>query len=502
MKILSARQIREWDNESIRRQGISSLSLMERAATSCTNWLVAHYPVSTPFLVLCGSGNNGGDGLAITRLLLAKGYAASALLLPAGNGLSADCTANLEALKMVSGKACDILGEGQFITSLPPEIVLIDAIFGTGLNRQLAGYVAEFVQRLHVFPNEKVAIDIPSGLLADELPIVNSQIVVATHTLTFQQYKRAMLHPEAARFCGHIHRVDIGLDPDFLALASSNWHTLEAADVRKIFKPRNRFAHKGDLGLAFIVAGSFGMMGASVLATRAAGRAGAGKVLGLIPRIGYEIFQTCIPEAMCITGGEEYLEEIVGWESAQGIGIGPGLGRNAKTAAALKDFLKKAGLPVVLDADALNILSENKSWLKHIPKQSILTPHPKEFSRLFGTPENSFARAGLTRSLAMKNHWTLIAKDAHSLLALPDGNCYFVVNGSPGMATAGSGDVLLGMITGLLAQGYESEDAALLAAYLHAAAGSFAASQLGVESMLAGDIISHIGAAFSILQAV
>ncbi|MBS1616541.1 MAG: NAD(P)H-hydrate dehydratase [Bacteroidetes bacterium] len=500
MKILTAKQTREWDAASLRRQSISSLSLMERAATACTDWLVAHYPASRPFLVLCGSGNNGGDGLAITRLLLSKGYTATALLLDGEKQLSADCAANREALKQVNADACILTNPTQFISSLPREIVLIDALFGTGLSRPIEGYFRNWVQRLNEFHNEKIAIDLPSGLNADALPDDGTTILQATHTLSFQQYKRSTLHPEAGRFCGQIHRLNIGLDLEFPEQIPCHWHTLEASELQQIYRPRNRFVHKGNLGLACLVAGSYGMMGAAVLVAQAAARSGAGKVLGLLPERGYDIFQTSIPEAMCHTCGQEYLDTIEGWEQAQGIGVGPALGRNAQTASALRSFLKKTDRPLVLDADALNILAENKSWWKQVPKRSILTPHPKEFKGLFGPSENSFARAERARSMAVKYQWTIIAKDAFSIVALPDGSCHYVTQGSPGMATAGSGDVLLGIVTGLLAQGYTPEEAALLGAYLHAVAGSFAAAQKGVESMLAGDIIAQLGAAYSTLR--
>lgn len=502
MKLLNAAQIRQWDSATVQRQLISSLTLMERAANACTDWLYTHFSAATPFLVLCGTGNNGGDGLAITRLLLARGYAASALLVKHTDHLSADCAANLEALKTAAGASCGILREGQFITSIPTEIVLVDALFGTGLNRPLEGYMAEFVQRLNELPNSIVAIDLPSGMPADDLPVADAAIVRATHTLTFQQFKRGMLHPEAGRYCGELHRLDIELDEDFIAKAGGHWHTLDRIIVRDIYRPRNFFSHKGLFGTAFVIAGSCGLMGAALLAVNAAGRAGAGKVRGLIPAVGYDVLQSGAPEAMCQTSGAYFIEEMTGWESAQGIGIGPGLGMHPKTVAAFDAFLEKIDRAVVLDADALNILGENKSWMKRLPKRCILTPHPKEFERLFGTQRDSFARAETARSISMRHGWIIIAKDARSIIALPDGNCYYVVNSSPGMATGGSGDVLTGVLTAMLAQGYEPEDAALLGAYLHAVAGSLAAAKTGVESMLAGDITMQLGPAFSLLSSV
>ncbi len=500
MKILNAQQIRDWDATTMRRQHIPSLTLMERAAVACVDWIVARYPAKTPFIVMCGTGNNGGDGLAITRLLLEKGYAAAAFLVKHSDRLSDDCTANLVAVQSAGPAACTVLEAGQFITSLPPEAVLIDALFGTGLNRALEAYVAECISRLNALPNKKVAIDLPSGLRTDTLPAPSDKVLQAHHTLTFQQVKRTMLHPEGGRYCGRIHRIDIGLDSYFLKQTSGHWHTLEKQMVQEIFQPRPRFSNKGNFGTALLVAGSRGMMGAAVLAVRAAGRAGAGKVCGLIPECGYEILQSSAPEAMCRIGGADEIEKIEGWESSQGIGIGPGLGRHPTTAGALHAFLKKLNRPIVIDADALNVLSENKSWLGLVPCGSILTPHPKEWERLFGPSNDSMTRAEQVRSLAMQHQWILIAKDAYSIVALPDGNCFYVMDGSEGMATGGSGDVLTGILTGLLAQGYAPEKAALLGSWIHAVAGSRAAQWQGVEAMLAGDIIAQIGAAFSTLN--
>lgn len=496
MKILTADQIRAWDAATIARQNISSLTLMERAAGACTTWLATHYAANTPFVIVCGTGNNGGDGLAITRLLLAKGYSALAFLVKHTDGLSADCKANLEALQSVNRDVVRILADGEFITDLPEEIVVVDALFGTGLNRRLEGYVADFISALNGLQNQKVAIDLPSGMAADGLPEQDAIVLKAQYTLTFQQYKRAMLHPESGEACGEVHVLDIGLDQPFNENAEGHWHTLDKALVQHIYRPRKPFTHKGSHGTAFIIGGSYGLMGAALLAAKSAGRAGAGKVRGLIPEFGYDIYQSGAPEAMCKTSGKAAIEDIEGWESAQGIGIGPGLGTAEPTAAAFGKFLEQIDRPIVLDADALNMLGEHKEWIKRIPKRSILTPHPKELERMFGKTENTYARADMARLLAMRHELIIIAKDARSVIALPDGRCFYNIWGNAGLATGGSGDVLLGIITGLLAQAYEPEDAALLGAYLHGRAGDLAARETGLEALIAGDIVTKIGAAF------
>ncbi len=470
---------------------------MERAASACTNWLTSRFGMETPFVVVCGTGNNGGDGLAITRQLLVKGYAALAMLVQHTDTLSADCAANRERL---GPSALQELLTGDFLSELPQEIVLIDALFGTGLSRPLAGYAADFINKLNELPNTKIAIDIPSGLPADAIPEKGVAILKATHTLTFQQYKRGMLYNEGGAFCGEVHMMDIGLDFAFLKEADTHWNTADKAEIAARYHPRDAFSHKGTHGTAYIIGGSYGLIGAALLATQAAGRAGAGKVRALVPECGYSIIQTAAPEAMCRTSGVRFLEAMEGWESAKGIGIGPGLGTEPETIAAYKDFLEKIDQLVVLDADALNILGEHPEWLQLLPKRSILTPHPKELERIFGKTDTSAARAELVREKAIEHELVIISKDRYTLIAFPDGRCFFNVYGNAGLATGGSGDVLCGILTGLLAQGYAPEDAALLGVYLHATAGDEAVKATGMEALVAGDIVANIGSAFLTLS--
>jgi NAD(P)H-hydrate epimerase len=393
------------------------------------------------------------------------------------------------------------LTEGDFITSLPHDVVIVDAIFGTGINRKLEGYPGAFISQLNTLQNEKIAIDLPSGLPADTRPQEEGPILQAQHTLTFQQYKRAMLHPETGIYCGTVHVLDIGLLPAFPANVSTSWHTLDKQFVKARYRPRKPFSHKGTYGTAMLIGGSHGMMGAILLATAAAGRAGAGKVRALIPECGHGILQTAIPEAMCRTSGTRFLEEPDEWESADGIGIGPGLGTEPDTATAFESFLYDVEKPVVLDADALNLLEGRPELLGMIPRNSILTPHPKEFGRVFGATDDSYALAELARQKAMEHQIIIVSKNRYTLIALPDGRCYYNIAGNAGLATGGSGDVLCGIITGLLAQSYEPENAALLGVYLHATAGDAAAQQMGMEALVAGDILDYIGTAYRSLLA-
>lgn len=493
MKIFSASQIKACDAYTIHASGIGSHALMERAATNCVTWIVNRFASDTIFIVLCGTGNNGGDGLAITRILNQQGYTAKAFLLQIKPELSEDCKQNLQLLQQIDESFVQILQPGTFITDIPQHIVIIDAILGTGLNREPNDWVRSFIAHINEMPNRKLAIDIPSGMPADMVPEHPEHILRVDDTLSFQFYKRSFLHPETGSNCGRLNIIDIGLNDTFIQATHSSYSIVDEQLVSNIYKKRKPFTHKGTYGTAFIVAGSYGMMGAASLTVKAACRAGAGKVKALIPESGYTILQTSVPEAMCVTQGDKHLGRICDWEGAQAIGIGPGIGTRNETARALSDFIEKCKQPVVLDADALNILAAQPELLHKLPTHSILTPHPKEFEKLFGPTGNSMQMLELARTKAMKFNIYIVLKGRYTAIVSPDGECRYNVTGNPGMATGGSGDVLTGIITGLLAQGYEPFDAATLGVYVHGLAGDKAAEEMGEESLIAGDIIAFLG---------
>lgn len=496
MKIFSAAQIKACDAYTIHASGISSRELMERAAGKCVEWIIASIPKDALFVVLCGTGNNGGDGLAITRMLHRSGYGVKAFLLKFSEELSDDCKANFEKLHHMDAGLVEELQPETFITDIPANIIIIDAILGTGLNREAAGWIAKFIAHINELPNRKIAIDIPSGMPADTIPADDAAIVKAGDTLSFQFYKRAFLHPETGKYAGRVHILDIGLHETFISSTQTNYQAVDAEYIRSIYHPREPFTHKGSFGTAFLIGGSYGMMGAVSLAVKAASRAGAGKVRSLLPECGYNIIQTIAPEAMCITSGEKYITHITEWEKAQGIGIGPGLGTSEETARAFGAFLDACKQPVVIDADALNILAAQPELLHKIPAGSILTPHPKEFERVFGKSANSMLALEHARTQAMKYNITIVLKDRYTVIITPEGDCYYNLTGNAGLATGGSGDVLTGIITALVAQKYEPQDAAVLGVYLHGRAGEFASQQHSQEAMVAGDIIDNLGRAF------
>lgn len=496
MKIFSASQIKACDAYTIHASGISSAELMERAAIRCADWIQEHYSKETLFVLLCGRGNNGGDGLALTRLLHERGFGVKAFLIDGAQDLSNDCAWNADRLRALDGGLLASVAEDSFLTDIPLHVVLVDALFGTGLHRPLEGWLADFVLHLNHLPNEKLAIDIPSGMPADTVPPPDTVIVKASHTLSFQFYKRSFLHVETGVYTGHVHILDIGLDDTFIQATHSSYQIIDAPLIKSLYRSREDFSHKGSLGTALLIGGSRGMIGAIALSTLAAARSGAGKVGSLVPECGYTIMQTLVPEAMCQTNGNDFLQQIEGWEHADAVGIGPGLGTHPATAIALEEFLEQAREPLIVDADALNIMAIHKHLLDKLPAHSILTPHPGEYSRLFGAAKNSMLQVEHARTQAMRYNIVIVLKGHYTAVVTPDGGCWYNINGNSGLASGGSGDALTGILAGLLAQHYEPWEAALLGVYLHGSAADLALNAESKESMLAGDVIKCLGKAF------
>lgn len=498
MKIFSAAQIKKADLFTIENEPVSSLALMERAAQSCVKFIITEFEETAVFSVFCGNGNNGGDGFAIARILYQKGFDVNVFVDEGHAGFTRDTESNFKKITDMSGiSVFDFKEAANF--DFGANAVIIDAIFGTGLNRKPEGNAAELILQLNELKFPKISIDIPSGLLADQMPMEDSVIFKAAQTLSFQFWKKAFLHPESGMFCGKIHIMDIGLSWEFIEQEASHNYVIDEALIRGIFKPRNDFSHKGTFGKATIVAGSFGKMGAAVLATQAAMKSGSGITFTLAPKCGYEILQTTCSEAMFLYGGENHINHFeIDPDSA--VGIGPGLGTDPETEQALLGFLKNYIKPLVLDADALNIISKNQENIKMIPKHSVITPHPKEFERLFGKTENSFHRLDSAIEKAKELHIFIVLKDHHTQIITPEGEVFYNITGNSGMAKGGSGDVLLGIITSLVAQDYSSLDAAIFGVWLHGKAGDFAAQKQSKEAMLPGDLIQEIGNVFKLLN--
>lgn len=496
MKIFSASQIKACDSYTIKAANMHSDELMEHASLKCAQWLINNFSSNSVFLVLCGGGNNGGDGLAIARMLHHGGYGVKAFLLQHAQEFSPDNKINYERLQNIDSNLVELVPPDTFITDIPEHFIIVDAILGTGLNRPAEGWVSQFIQHINQLPNKKVAIDLPSGLPADNTPNDEAVILRADHTLSFQFYKRSFLHPETGAFAGAIHLLDIGLNSYFINNTPTIYNTIDKECLQQFFKKRKPFSHKGNYGSALIIGGCYGMMGAVCLSAKAMLRSGAGKVKALVPICGYPILQTQLPEAMCITNGEQAIQHIRLNESFDAIAIGPGMGVSEKTAEALAAFLETGKQPLVLDADALNIIAKRKELLHLIPPGSVLTPHPKEYERLFGHSVNSMLRLEHARAEAIRLNITIVMKDHHTVVVTPEGECWYNLTGNSGLATGGSGDILTGLIAGLMAQGYAGQEAAMLAVWLHGMAADIALENQSEESMIAGDVLDFVGSAF------
>jgi len=501
MKILSAEEIRQWDQYTIENEPILSIQLMERAAAKCSEWLLQQYPDAGSFAIFCGKGNNGGDGLAIARLLIEKGLSVTIHILEFGHLGTHDFQTNLARLHKLPQADIHFVQSEQNFHPFPEGQIIVDALFGSGLNRGLEGVTAQLVEHINASGRTVVSIDIPSGLFTDRSS-KGQQMVRACHTLSFQCYKPAFLFAENEEAIGQVHLLDIGLHNGFIRQLHNRFELLDDAIIHSVYKPRNAFAHKGHFGHALLVAGSYGKMGAAVLSAKACLRSGVGLLSCHIPACGYDILQTTVPEAMVFTDfNSSFLtkveEDLTRYET---IGIGPGTGTASETRMMLRELFDVYRHPVVLDADALNCMALQKDLLKMVPAGSVLTPHPKEFERLFGPSANDFDRVFLALQKAKELNCLIILKGHYTFIATSDGRGFFNSTGNAGMATAGSGDVLTGILTGLLAQGYSSVEAAILGVYLHGLAGDLAAKSSSMESMLAGDIVEHLGKAFRFIE--
>jgi ADP-dependent NAD(P)H-hydrate dehydratase / NAD(P)H-hydrate epimerase len=375
MVILTASQIREWDLFTIEQEPIASIDLMEAAALRGFQWLQQRGMTPGTFQIFCGKGNNGGDGLAVARMLSRQGSQVSVYILELGQAGTPDFQANLARLHETDSSIHYIQSKDLF-PPLSREATLIDALFGTGLNRPLTGLAADLVGYLNGGQQTRISLDIPSGLFSDDSSLGNP-VIKATHTLSFQCLKFAFLMAENEPYFGMVHVLDIGLLRNYLSQISYGALLLEPDRIREIYRPRRAFAHKGNFGHAALIAGSYGMMGAVVLASKACLRAGVGKLTCHVPACGYEIMQTAVPEAMVkVEPGEDHLGSIGDISRYQAIGMGPGMGIHPGHAKLLDSVFRSYSGPLVLDADALNCIGKFRELLLKIPKNSILTPPP------------------------------------------------------------------------------------------------------------------------------
>lgn len=486
-KVLSGDQVKSLDEKYVSGEGISSYQLMERAAHSFCDWYAENFLKEKTVSVFCGTGNNGGDGLAIARILSLKGYTVKVGLIGNADSGSVDFRQNLKVMpESVIVASWDQVEEAD---------VIIDAVFGVGINRPLAGEYLALIQKLNEEVAVKISVDMPSGLPSDAP--ASGEVFRADYTVSFQFPKIALLVPDNAIYTGILIVRSIGIDQKYFASFDSMRFFYSGEKLADYHKQFHAFSHKGDFGRVMLAGGSYGKMGSIGLATRAALRTGSGLVFCHIPACGVEIIQASIPEAMVMAGGEE--NEVAAQLDISGIdalGIGPGLGKGEHATKLVYQVLSEYQGPMVIDADAINILGEHPDWLNFLHAGVILTPHIKEFERITGIAcKNHFERMNLARDFAKKHGCVLVLKGAFTLISFPDGKQVFNNSGSVYMATGGSGDVLTGMLTSFLGQGYSMESAAICGVFHHGHAGQLAGEVMR-RGTIASDIINKIPESF------
>lgn len=502
MKFFPTSAIREIDAYTIEHEPVASIDLMERAARVLSMAILDRY-AGRSFAVFAGAGNNGGDGLAVARMLHNAGCGVQAWVINPKGKLSPDCAVNLIRLQETAVMVVEVC-DAFSMPSLGSDTIIVDALFGSGLNKPVTnGVYADVIQGINSSPCEVVAIDMPSGLIGENSASGNDTIVKASVTFTLQFPKMSLLFPENAPYVGDFSILDIGLSQEGIGKLASNLSFTDEKDIKPLLRPRPGHSHKGDFGRALLVAGSRGMAGVSVLAARAAMRSGVGLLTLHIPECNNVIVQSSVPEVMTsIDSNGACFSDFIDTSRYDAVAVGPGLGQSADSERALLHLIEDCRVPMVLDADALNILARNPEYLHRLPAGSVITPHPGEFARLFGYSDNTSDKLQKALSYAVSSGVTVVLKGAYTVIIAPDGDLYFNSTGNSGMATGGSGDVLTGIVLSLLAQGYAAADAARVGVYVHGLAGDCAAKENGKTSLVAGDIIDCLPQAWKTLERV
>lgn len=569
MKILTGKDIREADLHTIEHEPISSVALMERAAVALEAEIVAAaetqasmppHPGSAAlrkcgaslgsvtdapeYLIIAGKGNNGGDGLAVARLLKNRfggSRGVSVILTASAEELSADCLHNLKLLP--DGVGVFTLADGHIFADgreIPSEqlfhrnTVIIDAVLGSGVAGAVRGTAARAIRLINACSpgcRMTISIDLSSGLPTEppeaaspggQGSLSSADIVRADLTLTIEFPKLSLLLPETGKFAGRLRTVHIGLDRKFIGACNSPYTAVDAEFAESLLQPRGEFDHKGTHGHALVIAGSAEYMGAAILCTGAALRSGCGLVSAHIPSEGRTAMLVTHPSAIISADSAPVFSAApANLAKYSSVAVGPGIGRSEASVAALKELFARVPQygnirAMVLDADALNMISEHKEMLAAIPEGSVLTPHIGELSRLLKAavscglldgPDNPPAtttdndglpwaddmqKIRMVGRLSHRLKSVIVVKGAHTMVCSPDGRRFFNLSGNPGMAKGGSGDVLTGLVAGLAARGYDPLDAAILGVWFHGLAGDAAAASKGIESMNAADILDNI----------
>ena len=504
MKFFSSDKIRLADAYTIANEPIPSIELMERAANRLKEEIISRYNPSVSFKIFAGPGNNGGDAWALGRLLWTAGYKnISVFPLELSSKISPDAAINKKRFEELSqGNIFPVKSENDF-PELQKGDVLIDGLFGSGLSRPLEGLAAGLVHYINKADSrETIAIDIPSGLFGeDNGENIPENILQASLTLTFQFPKLSFFFAENAKFVGNWKVLLIGLHPEFIRKEETPYQYLTLEDIQNLLQKRSKYSHKGMYGHGLLIAGSYGMMGAAVLAARSAIRGGLGLLTTHIPRLGVEIIQTAVPESIIsIDESDIIFTRSPELDKFSAVAAGPGLNQKSNSKKGLLHLLKDIKVPLLIDADGLNLLSTENNWKEHLPENTVLTPHPKEYERLFGASTDSYSRLKQQIQFSVARKCVIILKGANTCITTPDGKVWFNTTGNPGMAKGGSGDVLTGLILGLLAQRYSITDASLMGVFIHGMAGDMAAEKNGENGMIPSDITDNIGNVFNVLE--
>jgi len=497
MKLFSKEQIYAGDKLTAERQNISSTELMERAGTQIFNWMHRRMQgAQVPIHVFCGIGNNGGDGLVLARHLITHGYNVHTYVINYSDKRSKDFLINYDRIKNTTKKWPTLLKCTEDFPEIHQNDIIVDAVFGIGLNRPVDDWVKKLFQHFRATKAFTMSVDIPSGLYTDKPVEDPDAVVYAGFTLSFASPKLVFFLPETAKYTVQWEILDIGLDPEFLYTTATEAQLIGKHEVLPNYMPRDKFSHKGTFGHALIIGGSYGKIGAVTLAGRAALAAGAGLVSAYVPKCGYMPLQASFPEAMVITDSDEEKITTIDFDiTPTVVGFGIGVGTDAKTVSAFEAFLKTNKAPLVIDADGLNILAKKKALLKLLPELSILTPHPKELERLVGSWKDDFEKLKKAKAFAKKHKVILVLKGANTITIFNE-QLFVNTTGNPGLATAGSGDVLTGVVTGLIAQGYHSSVAAIFGVYLHGKSADIAVQDFGYQSLIASHVIEYLGEAY------
>ncbi len=504
MKIFTANQIAEIDRATLNKQSLTEYDIISRVAKELATWLKSNYlKRKQKVVIFAGEGNNGNDAISLSSKLGVRDFDCDLYIVKTGIKTSTTRKQLIEELYVFGSVRIKEIKSESDIPDIAVDSLVIDGLFGTGLTRTVDGIYSKVIHAINTSYAKVVSIDLPSGILADNRVDDNDFVIVkANCTLTLEFPKLCMFFKENYKYVGDWHILNIGLDAEIRERLTTPYGMIIDDTVRRFLRKRGKYSHKGDYGHGLLVAGSFGMGGAAVLAARGALRAGLGLITAHIPNRLYNIVQITVPEAICNIDQSENLFTSCSncdFDSYDVVAVGPGLGKAPETVNALKELLEKCDKPMVIDADAINIIASHKELISLIPRNSVLTPHPKEFERLVGSSRDSLDAFTKQRDFSVNNLVTVVLKGANTTVSTPDGNLWFNTTGNPGMATAGSGDVLCGVIMGLMAQGYPAKEAAITGVYIHSLSGDIVAAKYGEASLIASDIIDHLGEAFDLV---